>query len=742
MQVSGEMTVIGVGSLLALQITAVLAQLLGRDDAGELNLGLACLPHYMLVTLNTTQPFYGKISSLYDSTCFTHGVGERTTQLLLPLDECGMYNETLFYRNQIQAQRRPNEVDDLRDPVKTLTCHYALPIPPYIPAKPEEGKFVAPAAIVTGGLSDRDILLLVCILAFLIMLTCCCGCAYYCMRKRGVKLIRAKPSPPTSYAASDITAVTSAGRITLVGVDVRSSRHELSRESALGRYSMSELVSTSGYHLYEPSSSEGYSSGQWMDDAESVGSPVPARFDAGPLSLPRPAVYARQPVVDGDTDVLTRDTMTTTTTMRRREVIETHENHAFEADDERESGSASPPSPPGGYASPPSLPSPPSPLGGYDPASADTYVGERPDAFVNTIVERTQTTTVTEEMTQETTNIYHEEKTPPRQEREKEEEDVEEEEEQEGPEAAPSLSASMRNDAAPTSVFVKAPSGDADEANQSWHLALVDIESQVSTERGAAAVSPPAAAVAPPAAAVAPAMATRISIASQAPADDAVARRFEFDPGSPPWGSDLRSPDPSRKLRRQQELCNADIANDPTKYHFTKRWLEWSSQDDLTGDANANGASADSQNYARLAGGDERDLYRVYKGQRSLTPDTNGHGDEPRSISEALVLRDVAEHSSCCTCHDARAADAADDPDDDETRQHVCGAPERPPRFAKNEQARACSTRGQRYRSRSSYAGSMRSSDPGGREDDEMRSLPEIHVTDTLAYYPEPDYDI
>lgn len=46
---------------------------------------------------------------------------------------------TLFFRNRMQVQIIPDEVNELTDPIKTLECYYAIPTPPYVPALPEEG---------------------------------------------------------------------------------------------------------------------------------------------------------------------------------------------------------------------------------------------------------------------------------------------------------------------------------------------------------------------------------------------------------------------------------------------------------------------------------------------------------------------------------------------------------------------------------------------------------------------------
>lgn len=548
------------------------------------------------------------------------------------------------------------------------------------------------------GLSDRDILLLVCILAFLIMLTCCCGCAYYCMKKRGIKLVRSKPSPPTSYAGSEITAVTSAGRITLVGVDVKSnrsssrapnSRMEVTGETAMDRYMMS------GDYPYEHSSSEGYSSGQWMDDGDSRYSPAGFRsFDMGPLSLPRPAIFAHSPTVDSFEDIYTKETTT-------REEIKTYESTSFNADDKSESE--------GDSVSPKSaIP--------YDPSVADGFTEERPDAFFRdgVVIEQTKTTTIVEETTKETTDFYEEEDA-----------EVGETTQVSSP---PSLSSSMRNHA-PATVFVKAPSVASSTKDKSWHLALVDVESQVDSERTA------------PVSVSAPSVVEEQEQPEQLKANEEknMSERLEFDPGSPPWGRDIRSPDPSRKFYSYTARSTHPAAHAYSpKYDFTKLWLERSSDHSKNDSSNTTEklhcltSNSDSQlpdgvNNPRKCNEDEKPL--THANHRSSSPD-NRSITELRSLSEAIVLHDVMEQHAV----DPTSLPTEDMADVGRSYQ----SDERPHRFVKNEHSRNNS--GTRYRDKTSTAGSMRSSDHGN--EDEMRSVSEMHVADTLSYFPEPDYDL
>ncbi|KAI1305242.1 hypothetical protein HDE_01486 [Halotydeus destructor] len=168
---------------------------------------LNCESGEMVVKINFSQPFRGVAYSDYDrsSPCKFYGDGRKYYELRLPLKGCGTKQEAprLFINNIIVRFHRSLELEE--DEIKTIICRYPppqAPPPPSVVAPILEQPVPVPI-VIPAKLSEIELLLIICALLFLTLLLLGIGMAYYCLKRRNIKLIRKKRT--FSAAPSEIT---------------------------------------------------------------------------------------------------------------------------------------------------------------------------------------------------------------------------------------------------------------------------------------------------------------------------------------------------------------------------------------------------------------------------------------------------------------------------------------------------------------------------------------------------------
>ncbi|XP_076346729.1 uncharacterized protein LOC143244977 [Tachypleus tridentatus] len=183
---------------------------------------LSCESGEMVVKINFTEPYLGVIYTNYDrsSPCKLYGDGRQYYEIRIPLKGCGTKQKVsrVFINNILVRFHRSLELDE--DEVKTIICRYPPPLaPPPNNVIPLESETAPPlAAIATPKLSEVEMLLIVCALLFLTLLLLGVGVAYYCLKKRNVKIVRRRRAA-SSAPGSEITKLSSStrGPITTIG---------------------------------------------------------------------------------------------------------------------------------------------------------------------------------------------------------------------------------------------------------------------------------------------------------------------------------------------------------------------------------------------------------------------------------------------------------------------------------------------------------------------------------------------
>lgn len=177
---------------------------------------LSCASGEMHVKLNFSEPFRGITYVDYDKTspCKFYGDGRKYYELRIPLKGCGTKQEAprVFINNIIVRFHRSLELEE--DEIKTIICRY----PP--PQAPPPATVVAPIVeapplippLRPPKLSEIELLLIICALLFLTLLLLGIGIAYYCLKKRNVKVIKKRP---VSTPASEITKISDFAPITI-----------------------------------------------------------------------------------------------------------------------------------------------------------------------------------------------------------------------------------------------------------------------------------------------------------------------------------------------------------------------------------------------------------------------------------------------------------------------------------------------------------------------------------------------
>ncbi|GIX86636.1 uncharacterized protein CEXT_534151 [Caerostris extrusa] len=147
---------------------------------------LSCASGEMVIKLNFSEPFRGVTYTDYDrSSCGTKQEAPR-----------------VFINNIIVRFHRSLELEE--DEIKTIICRYPPPLAPtQVPIVLPPPTAAIPV-IVPPKLSEVELLLIICALLFLTLLLLGIGIAYYCLKKRNIKVIKKKKAI-SSGPGSEIT---------------------------------------------------------------------------------------------------------------------------------------------------------------------------------------------------------------------------------------------------------------------------------------------------------------------------------------------------------------------------------------------------------------------------------------------------------------------------------------------------------------------------------------------------------
>ncbi|XP_003744511.1 uncharacterized protein LOC100900984 [Galendromus occidentalis] len=188
---------------------------------------LSCASGEMHVKLNFSEPFRGITYVDYDKTspCKFYGDGQKYYELRIPLKGCGTKQEAprVFINNIIVRFHRSLELEE--DEIKTIICRYPPPLAPppaNVIAPIVEAPLLVPP-LRPPKLSEIELLLIICALLFLTLLLLGIGIAYYCLKRRNVKVIKKRP---ISAPASEITKISDFAPITIPRAVAQSSSSE------------------------------------------------------------------------------------------------------------------------------------------------------------------------------------------------------------------------------------------------------------------------------------------------------------------------------------------------------------------------------------------------------------------------------------------------------------------------------------------------------------------------------------
>lgn len=169
---------------------------------------LSCASGEMVVKINFSEPFRGITYVDYDKTspCKFYGDGRKYYELRIPLKGCGTKQEAprVFINNIIVRFHRSLELEE--DEIKTIICRYPPPLAP--PPTNVIAPIIEPPPLLPATkhpkLSEVELLLIICALLFLTLLLLGIGIAYYCLKKRNIKVVKKKKGI-SSAPASEIT---------------------------------------------------------------------------------------------------------------------------------------------------------------------------------------------------------------------------------------------------------------------------------------------------------------------------------------------------------------------------------------------------------------------------------------------------------------------------------------------------------------------------------------------------------
>lgn len=254
---------------------------------------LSCESGDIVVKVNFTHPFRGLMYAFRsrNSPCRIHGSGGYYYELRIPLKGCGTWQESpRVFMNNVTIRFHPAlELEE--DETKTVVCRYPPPLTP----PPGSIHVILPSTLVpptvptrltTAKLSEVEILIIICLLLFLSLLTLGIGIAYFCLKRRNIRIVRksiisASSSPPsqlTKLSSSHIQPPSSL-LSSVLGCTVRIPRAVPYSVPSVRTGGISVLSSDPPYEDYPPSTSTTETSGEVSEASVSSSSMVEDQAD-------------------------------------------------------------------------------------------------------------------------------------------------------------------------------------------------------------------------------------------------------------------------------------------------------------------------------------------------------------------------------------------------------------------------------------------------------------------------------
>ncbi|GFS29484.1 ZP domain-containing protein [Nephila pilipes] len=303
---------------------------------------LSCESGDIVVKVNFTQPFRGLMYAhrSRNSPCRIHGTGGYYYELRIPLKGCGTWQESprVFVNNITIRFHSALELEE--DETKTVVCRY----PPPLTQPPGSVEIVEPTIVTqtptptrvsTARLSEVEILIIICLLLFLSLLTLGIGIAYFCLKRRNIRIIRktalssSPPSQITRLSSSNLQPPSLLSSV--LGHTVR-----IPRAVPYSAPAARSALSSPDHHQYEDSSATETTSGEVSETSMSSSSLAEDQVDAsrnllyrkgGPksiLSIPKAILrkagskrWGTEPTVH---QLQSRSDSTTTTSVKRLEM--------------------------------------------------------------------------------------------------------------------------------------------------------------------------------------------------------------------------------------------------------------------------------------------------------------------------------------------------------------------------------------------------------------------------------------
>lgn len=170
---------------------------------------LSCESGDIVIKVNFTYPFRGLMYAQRsrNSPCRVRGTGGTYYELRIPLKGCGTWQEypRVFMNNFTIRFHAALELEE--DETITVVCRYPPPLTPSpggIIVAPVTSSPIRPSTVSTAGLSEVEILIIICVLLFLSLLTLGIGISYFCLKRRNIRLVRRRKTI-SSGPGSEIT---------------------------------------------------------------------------------------------------------------------------------------------------------------------------------------------------------------------------------------------------------------------------------------------------------------------------------------------------------------------------------------------------------------------------------------------------------------------------------------------------------------------------------------------------------
>ncbi|CAL1266802.1 unnamed protein product [Larinioides sclopetarius] len=247
---------------------------------------LSCESGDIVVKVNFTQPFRGLMYafSSRNSPCRVHGTGANYYELRIPLKGCGTWQESpRVFVNNITIRFHPAlELEE--DETKTVVCRYPPPLtqPPgsvHVVETTHVTPTPIPTRVSTARLSEVEILIIICLLLFLSLLTLGIGIAYFCLKRRNIRIVRkttlssAPPSQITRLSSSNLQPPSLLSSV--LGHTVR-----IPRAVPYSAPAARSVLSSPDHHQYEDSSATETTSGEVSETSVSSSSLAEDHLDS------------------------------------------------------------------------------------------------------------------------------------------------------------------------------------------------------------------------------------------------------------------------------------------------------------------------------------------------------------------------------------------------------------------------------------------------------------------------------